>query len=394
MFALLWATTLGPVCRYAREVSIGERIVRVRGPAAEVGRQLGARLGAELEDEMRWYVRQFDAAGDGFVVDRDRLEREAVDWVEALPPRFRDELWGIAEGAGLPRQLVAEWYFGEQCITTQCSAAVIEAGGHVWVARNNDFVVPEGWGYATIREVDGRIPVLSFGRLGDVFVPTGVNREQLWLHYHYLLPADRLDEQRWHLPPFVWMMEALETCRTIADIEQLLADVQRADGMMLWAVDGSTDACAVFECGHREFRRRVLVDGWMVGANHHTLGPDPDVDPDDGLLSSRSRSIRLETLVAPLANAVRDHDVVESLIRVLADDEVEQRAPSLGTVSSNVACPATGEVWYTFGGWPAASHGDWQNIPWPWPERVAAGEPGPPSHSPARSGPARRRRSP
>jgi hypothetical protein len=319
-----------------------------------------------LGDDIRRYIHEFEGADDKFVVDRARLRRDAIGWVDTLPHRFRDELWGIAEGAALSRQLVAEWYFVEQCAALRCSAAAVRFGGHVWVARNNDTVVPEGWGYGTVREIDGRIPVLSLGRLGDVFVPTGVNRERLWLHYHFLPAADRLDEQRWHIPPFVWMMEALETCRTVAEVEQLLADVQRTDGMMLWVVDGSTDECAVFECGHREFGRRGLVDGWVVGTNHHTLGPDPAGDPGADPLSSGGRFARLETLVAPLVTAPLDVNVVEELVTLLADDEIERRAPSFATVASNVACPATGEMWYTLGGWPAASRGDWQNIPWPW----------------------------
>ena len=58
--------------------------------------------------------------------------------------------------------------------------------GHAWVARNNDMFVPGIWGHATIREIKGRIPTLTFGQEGDVFTATGVNRERLWLHHHAL----------------------------------------------------------------------------------------------------------------------------------------------------------------------------------------------------------------
>lgn len=219
-----------------------------------------------------------------------------------------------------------------------------------------------------MREIDGRIPVLGMGRRGDLFVPTGVNRDRLWLHYHYLPTADHLDEERWHIPPFVWMMEALETCHTLTEVERLLHDVQRTDGMMLWAVDGTTDEGAIFECGHVEFARRGLVDGWMVGTNHHILSPDPDGGPGDERLSSGGRFARLEEMVAPLAAGRHRGDIVAPLIATLADDDIERRDPSFATVYANVACPATGEIWYTLGGWPAASRGDWQRVPWPWPD--------------------------
>jgi hypothetical protein len=62
-------------------------------------------------------------------------------------------------------------------------------------------------------------------------------------------------------------------------------------------------------------------------------------------------------------------DLPAGLIRILADDDIERRGPQLVTVYANVACPSTGEIWYTLGGQPAASRGDWQKLDWPWPDR-------------------------
>jgi hypothetical protein len=54
------------------------------------------------------------------------------------------------------------------------------------------------------------------------------------------------------------------------------------------------------------------------------------------------------------------------LIQILADDQIERRDSRLVTVSANVACPHTGKIWYTFGGYPAASQGNWHGLEWPW----------------------------
>jgi hypothetical protein len=59
-------------------------------------------------------------------------------------------------------------------------------------------------------------------------------------------------------------------------------------------------------------------------------------------------------------------DLPADLIEVLADDHVERRAQDFATVYANVGCPATGELWFTFGGHPAASRGEWLPIAWPW----------------------------
>jgi hypothetical protein len=54
------------------------------------------------------------------------------------------------------------------------------------------------------------------------------------------------------------------------------------------------------------------------------------------------------------------------LIAMLADEGIESRSGEVQTAYSNVACPATGEMWYTFGGYPSASQGDWRRLEWPW----------------------------
>ncbi len=102
----------------------------------------------------------------------------------------------------------------EECETKQCSGAICIFHNHAWVARNNDTYVPELWGYTMIREVDGRIPSISFSMEGDVFAPTGVNKEKLWLHYNFLPVWDKPSLAKPHMPAYVFLTEALELCRT------------------------------------------------------------------------------------------------------------------------------------------------------------------------------------
>jgi hypothetical protein len=59
-------------------------------------------------------------------------------------------------------------------------------------------------------------------------------------------------------------------------------------------------------------------------------------------------------------------DLPSDLIKILGNDGIERRGNPLITVYANVVCPSTGEIWYTFGGYPAASKGNWQRLPWPW----------------------------
>jgi hypothetical protein len=57
------------------------------------------------------------------------------------------------------------------------------------------------------------------------------------------------------------------------------------------------------------------------------------------------------------------------LVRILPDHGVEGRDEDYGTVYANVACPGADCLWYTFGGYPAASAGVWRRLAWPWSPR-------------------------
>jgi hypothetical protein len=79
-----------------------------------------------------------------------------------------------------------------------------------------------------------------------------------------------------------------------------------------------------------------------------------------------SRFKQMENLVQTLSASQTPPNLPGDLIQILADDAIERRDGRLITVYSNVACPSSGEIWYTFGGYPAASRGNWRKLEWPW----------------------------
>jgi hypothetical protein len=271
----------------------------------------------------------------------------------------------MAEGANIPLHRLVAWDFIEECEKNRCSGAVCMLENHAWVARNNDTYVPELWGYATIREVDGRIPTITFAMEGDIFAPTGINRERLWLHYNYLPVWDRPAPGKSHVPGYVFLTDALELCRTIGDVEALLNETDRDGGMLLFAIDGKTDEFALFDCMCSKHFRREPTDGWIVGTNHYCACEDRTLTDDEASASTLDRFRRLEELIGALSTCTHAN-LPADLIRILADDRIERRVKKLVTAYAAVACPNTGEIWYTFGGYPAASRGNWQRLEWPW----------------------------
>jgi hypothetical protein len=202
---------------------------------------------------------------------------------------------------------------------------------------------------------------------GDVFAPTGINKERLWLHHNFLSPWDEPRPGRPHISPYVFLTEALELCHTIRDVEALLNSTDRDGGMLLFTVDGKDNEFAIFECLCSTHYRRQPSDGWIVGTNHFCACEDLTLsDADKAPLGTLSRFAQMENLVQTLSASQTPPNLPGDLVQILADDAIERRDGQLITVYSNVACPSTGEIWYTFGGYPAASKGSWQNLEWPW----------------------------
>lgn len=338
-----------------------DRIYHFKGNPYEIGFAAGRMLGHRLEELISLYI-----ANQADSKDMDKLRTGALPWLLSLPQRFQHEFAGMAEGAGLPLQRLAEWAYIEECDIKQCSAAIYLYENRAWVARNNDFYMPEQWGFATIREVDGRIPTINFVREGDIFTPTGINKEKLWLHYNFLPVWDQPALSKPHLPAYVFLTEALELCCTISDVETLLNETDRDGGMLLFAVDGKNNEFAVFECMCSQYCRREASNGWIVGTNHYCAFEDLTLGDDEGSLSTLNRFNRMENLIQALSARQTRANLPAELIHILADDKIERRDQQVITVYSNVACPSTGEIWYTFGGHPAASKGDWQRLEWPW----------------------------
>jgi hypothetical protein len=340
------------------------RIHRLSGTPYEIGHVMGQTLGAKLDANIERYVRE--RVPHNTELDVDRWRSGALPWLRSLPARFQEEFEGLAAGARLPLQRLAEWAYLEIFLGNSCSGAIIRLGQSIWVARNNDTFAPGMWGYVTMRQVTGRIPTISFGMEGDVFTPTGINQARLWLHYNYLPAWDAPDATAPHLPGYALMVEALETCRTLQDVEALLRRIQRDDGMLLFAVDGKTNTAALYECTCTDVHKRKLDRRWLVGTNHYRFHPEaPPLDAPSSQSTVR-RCKRLNTLVKGYLSDEEEKPPVDALIQMLADDGVEVRKGEIVTAYANVACPATREIWYTFGGYPAASQGNWQRLAWPW----------------------------
>ncbi|TKJ46831.1 hypothetical protein CEE34_06830 [Candidatus Aerophobetes bacterium Ae_b3a] len=336
-----------------------KRIFYFKGSPREVGLSNGKALGKKLD----WIIgRIIEGIEDICGINIQKLEKEALPWLHSLPVHFQEELEGIAEGADIPLRRVAEWFFAFQCANNGCTGLIRLIDGDVWVARNNDYILPELWGYTIIRDVDGRIPTMIFGTEGEVFSATGVNKERLWLHYNWLPVWDKPSEKKQCLFPYVFLREALETCSSITDVADLLEDIERDGGMNLFVIDGKSNEFCIFECSCSSCKKRKPQYAHLSATNHYCASRIPD-GFQNGSRSSLDRLQRTEELLKDKAF----DKLPENLIQILKDSKIEQSSKEAGTIYSNVACPGKELVWYAYGEFPAASRGTWHQLNWPWP---------------------------
>lgn len=85
----------------------------------EVGFAAGQKLGPRLEEIIDLYI-----TGVAESKDLQKLHSGALPWLYSLPKRFQDEFKGMAEGANIRLQNLAEWAYIEECDAKQCSGAI------------------------------------------------------------------------------------------------------------------------------------------------------------------------------------------------------------------------------------------------------------------------------
>ena len=336
------------------------RYLQLTGKPFEIGVNLGQSLKDTLAADINHYLENGPLKfGD---LTRSAIDSGAMGWFGSLPERFQQEMQGMADGSGVPLKEIAAWGYADAGGRKACSGFLLRSGESLWVGRNNDLWAPDLWGYAIERHITGRLATLAFGMRGEIFAATGLNEAGLWLHYNWLPAYGRPDSEAW--TPYVLLTEILETCQTIDEVEAILNQRQRTGGMLIYAAD-VTGQAALLECAPRSFQRSDL-DGpfseksFLAGTNHYQqlVTPQPAADYAAG---SVKRLQVMEDRLSALAESPQSQD----LIAILADPEVEQHQPDYGTVYSNLVNLTKKACWFTFGGFPAASRGNWEKLAWP-----------------------------
>lgn len=330
-----------------------------KGSPEDIGISIGQLLGDRLLKNINNMLSTLEQSKG---INYEKLEAESMKWLETLPSDYQKELAGISKGSGCSIERIAQCYYSSECTGRGCTSFISIIDGEAWVGRNNDYIYTKSWGHVNILASDDKIPTMIFGMEEDIFSGTGFNKEKIWLHYNWLPVWDKPTLNSKPLPPYVFIRLALETCKTIGDIEHLIKNTVRSGGMNLFAVDGKNNEFAIYECSCLTYaKRNIFGQASTAGANHYCC-----LELPEGFRREAANSVKRQECLEKQLAQIQAPELPGSFISALSDPDVEQNSKLSGTVYSNICCPSKEDIWYTYGGFPAASNGNWEKVSWIW----------------------------
>ena len=95
----------------------------LKGNPREIGLAMGRILGEKLKVNIDIYLQKRPIPPE--TLDMEKLQYGAMGFLYSMPARFQEELGGLAEGANLPLQRVAEWLYVEESLQSGCSGFLV-----------------------------------------------------------------------------------------------------------------------------------------------------------------------------------------------------------------------------------------------------------------------------
>jgi len=323
--------------------------------------QIGYSIGCSVKDSLGYNILKIiEIAEKVYAVDLSQIKTDASSWLEKLPEQYQTEASGLSDGSGCTIGLIMQWIFFDKFLNGGCTSFIISNNENVWVGRNNDYIAPKMWSHVNIISKRNMIPVMLFGMGGDLFSGTGCNKEKLWLHYNWLPVWDAPKQDAY--PPYVFLRLALESCRSLDELESMLKHIPRDGGMNLFAVDGKDNSYAIYECICSSYIKRKINHNYGVGANHFNVTSVPP-EFSHNFSNSYKRQKAAENILSSIDNTSVTV-TMKDLISVLSNPNVEQDNGLYGTVYANIACPSTDEIYFACDGFPAASKSQWGLVDW------------------------------
>ncbi|MHC4548789.1 MAG: C45 family autoproteolytic acyltransferase/hydrolase [Planctomycetota bacterium] len=317
----------------------GIPIVRLAGTPYEMGRQHGV----VLKEQIRFLDKEFGQALVERTVGKEKLLAWARSVDEFIPAAYREELRGLADGAGMSyeRALVANTMvdrFQTMFCSTVVAAGAATKDREVYFGRNLDFPgrnLLHRMTVVIVWEPEGGTPLVSVTWPGLVGVLSGMNAHGVC---GATMLVHRGRELRPGMPYMLMYRDALARARNIDDVYRYIAKTSRTCANNFMAVD-EKGAAHVVEFDHTRAVRRPAAGGSLCSTNHFR---SQEFSGGGSLLDGIGRYETLEQFLARERGRI-DADGIK---RALAD----VATPWFNNVQSMIFLPARRALHLAVGG--------------------------------------------
>jgi hypothetical protein len=334
------------------------------------GYALGHMHGTLLRSEVRFIVRYLDEQllGGGLTggAKRDLLLRKAWQLDAFIPARYRDEMQGIADGAGVRYAdiLLINCFDDLQYLAGCSSAVALPHSGPVIHARNLDYGIPELARHKVVFDLDVRgVKLRTVGFPGYAGVLTGMSSRGLGLSSH----TSSAFHEAVGIPTGILYRQMLEEGTDLASMKGLLEKGPRTIGNNLALSDAHRREALALEFDAQHLVQREPSGGRLFVTNHFQV-PGMRACQDQGWwVPTSGSSARVACLAAALpADGPMDQASVLKAMSEYGNTPAWRTPANRGTVQSVLMEPADGRLWIAKGQRPPVSAGGYLELPPAW----------------------------
>jgi len=259
--------TVDPAAKAYVETIEGQTVVHLKGSPYEMGFQHGALLRDKVNDGIGVFNTLLATAhqetGIPIPVMNFALDCIYRRCAPHIPERFRREIEGLADGAGVDLQVLRRVHV--ICVITErnCSSFAVfgraSKDGKLYHGHNFDWVVDAGLqknAALFLYEPDGRTPFAGYGYAGMIGYVSGMNMEGIAIG---MIGAVNRDVSWSGVPLMLLLRRVLEESTSLHDAQTVIANAHRTVGYNYVIADGdardahafetSAHHCAMFHAG-------------------------------------------------------------------------------------------------------------------------------------------------
>jgi len=301
------------------------RVVRLAGTHHEIGLQHGRLLRDEIRALYDAYVLHGIVEKEG--VPLESLLAQAHRYDAVIPKPLREEMAGIAEGAGLPYDEIlimntfADTLLGGHRL---CSAVAVHGKDGLLVGRNLDWLnhgVAHRSGVVFILEPKGERRVMSIGWPGIAGVVTGMNDRGVAITMNLSFAGDVGSDE---LPSLLRIRNILDRAATIDEAVTEATATPRTIAMNWMIAGGDEERAVVLEMTGHQHAVRPMTSGCAVTTNYFESLPNRGgvgadrtailrrlfAGTDDATVSAIERALLRVAFIGPAEGMVTVQSVV------------------------------------------------------------------------------------